>query len=35
MKENNTFLNTLRKSEVEAHVEFTLKIMERTRVTCY
>ena len=30
-KANNTFLNSLRKNEVEARVEFTLKIMERTR----
>ena len=29
-KENNTFLNGLRKNEVEVQVEFTLKIMERT-----
>lgn len=30
---NNTFLNCLRKSDVEAQVEFTLKVMERARVT--
>ena len=34
-KANNTFLNSLRKNEVEARVEFTLKVMERARVTCY
>ena len=34
-KANNTFLNSLRKNEVEAQVKFTLKIMERARVTCY
>ena len=34
-KTNNTFLNSLRKNEVEAQLEFTLKIMERTRLTCY
>ena len=28
-KANNTFLNSLRKNEVEVQVEFTLKIMER------
>ena len=30
-KANNTFLNSLRKNEVEARVEFTLKIMERAK----
>ena len=34
-KENNTFLNSLRKNDVEAQVEFTLKVMERARVICY
>ena len=34
-KANNTFLNSFRTNEVEAQVEFTLKIMERDRVTCY
>ena len=32
-KANDTFLNRLRKNEVEAQVEFTLKILERARVT--
>ena len=32
---NDTFLNSRRKNEVEAQVEFTLKIMKRARVTCY
>ena len=32
-KENNTFLKSIRKNETEAQVEFTLKIMERARVT--
>ena len=34
-KENNTFLNSLRKNDVEAQVAFTLKVMERARVRCY
>ena len=34
-KQNNTFLKSLRKNEVEAQVEFTLKVMERARVTYY
>ena len=34
-KANNTFLNSLRKNEGEAQVEFTFKIMERAMVTCY
>ena len=35
-KANYTFLNSFRKNEVEAQVEFTLKIMEKaSRVTCY
>ena len=32
---NNTFLNSLRRNKGQAQVEFTLKIMERARVTCY
>ena len=35
IKANNTFLNSLRKDDVEAQVEFTLKVMERAKVTCY
>ena len=31
-KANNTFLNSLRKKEVEAQVEFMWKLMERARV---
>ena len=31
----NTFLNSLRKNDVEAKVEFTSKIMESARVTSY
>ena len=34
-KANKTFLNSLRRNEVESQVEFTIKIMERARVTCY
>ena len=35
IEENNTFLIcSLRKNEVEAHVEFTFKVMESARVTC-
>ena len=34
-KANNTFLNSPRKNDVESQVEFTLKVMERARVTCY
>ena len=34
-KENNAFLKSLRKNNVEAQVEFTLKVMERARVTRY
>ena len=30
-KANNTFLNSLRKNEVETQVELALKIMERAR----
>ena len=32
---NNVFLNSLRKDDVEAQVEFTLKVMESARVTFY
>ena len=34
-KANNTFLNTLTTNDVEAEVEFTLKVMKRVRVTFY
>ena len=34
-KENNTFLNSVRKNDVEAQLEFSLKVRERARVTCY
>ena len=34
-KANDTFLNSLRNNDVEAEVEFTLKVIERARVTCY
>ena len=34
-KASNTFLNSLRKNDVEAYVEFTLKVLETARVTCY
>ena len=34
-KANNTFLNSLRKNDVEAQVDFTLKVLKRARVTCY
>ena len=34
-KTNNTFLKSLRKNDIEAQVEFTLKIMERAWFTCY
>ena len=34
-KANNTFLNSLRKNDVEAQVEFTLRVLKRARVTCY
>ena len=27
--------NSLRKNDVEPHVELTLKVIERTRVICY
>ena len=30
---NNTFLNSLRRNDVEAQVEVTFKVMERARVT--
>ena len=32
---NNTFFNSLGKNDVEVQVEFTLKVLERARVTCY
>ena len=35
LKANNTFLNSLRKNDVEAQVDFTLKVLKRARVTCY
>ena len=28
-------MNSLKKNDVEAQVEFTLKVIERARVTCY
>ena len=34
-EENNTFLNSLGKKDVEAQVEFALKVMVRARVRCY
>ena len=34
-KANNTFLNSLRKKDVEAKVELTSEVMEKVRVTCY
>ena len=34
-KGNNTFFNSLGKNDVEAQVEFTLKVMERASVTYY
>ena len=34
-KANNTFLNSLRRKDVEAKVEFTLEMMESARVTSY
>ena len=34
-KANDTFLNSVRKNDVEAHVEFSLKVKERASVTCY
>ena len=34
-KANNTVLNSLRNNDVEAGVEFTLKVIESARVTCY
>ena len=34
-KANNTFLNRLRQNDVEAQVDFTLKVLKRARVTCY
>ena len=35
LKANNMFLDIPRKNEVEAQVEFMLKVMERVWVTCY
>ena len=34
-KESDTFLNSLKKNDVEAQVTFTSKVMETARVTCY
>ena len=34
-KESDTFFNSLRNNKVEAQVEFTLKVMERTGLTSY
>ena len=34
-KANNTFVNSLEKNDLEAQVEITLKVMERSRVTTY
>ena len=34
-KQNNTFLNSLQKNDVEAEVEFAFKVVERARFTCY
>ena len=34
-KANNTLFNSLRKNDVEAQVEFTLRVLKRARVTCY
>ena len=34
-KANDTFLNGVRKNDVEAQVEFSLKVKEKTRVTSY
>ena len=34
-KQNNTFLNSLQKNDVEAEVEFTFKVVERARFTCH
>ena len=34
-KANDTFLNSVRTNDVEAQVEFPLKVKERARVTCY
>ena len=35
IKGNITFLNSVRKGDIEAQVEFSLKVTERARVTCY
>ena len=34
-KANNTFLNSIRKNEVEAQIEFTLKVYGKEGVSCY
>ena len=34
-KRNNTFLNSLRKDDLEAQIELTLKVIERIRVIYY
>ena len=34
-EQNNTFLNSLQKNDVEAEVEFAFKVVERARFTCY
>ena len=34
-KEKNTFSNSVKKNDVGAQVEFSLKFTKRTRVTCY
>ena len=34
-KVNDTFFNSRRKNDVEGQVEFTLKVLERAKVTFY
>ena len=34
-KKEKTFLNSFREKDVKAQVEFTLKVTERARITCY
>ena len=34
-KANSTFLSSLRKNNIEVKVEFTFKVMDSDRVTCY
>ena len=34
VKAESTFLNSLRKNDVEGHVEFMFKVMERAGVAC-